>query len=127
MAAASWTPGSIIHINDGTAEYDANYINNDAFGSQYRAFLTIGQVDLFIRHQLQTQRPGQLQNDRHNVSWQYEVPGTTSADPVSLYRASFSFETPKLGSQTVASQYLNALPALLSISAARSQLLTWRV
>jgi hypothetical protein len=129
MAAASWTPNSTIHVNDGTAEYDLPYINNDAFGSDYRAFVGASsneQTDILVRHQTLASKQGYLQNDRHNMTFTRLVPGATLSDPWSQFQCSVSFVTPRLGSQTVAAQHLNALAALLSVSTVRTQLLGWR-
>lgn len=128
MAASSWTPGSVVHINDGTAEYDMSFINLDGFASQYRAYFDSNgtSVDLLIRHQAQAQKNGYVLTDRHNMTWIYNVPGESGGDPLSHYQASFSFETPRTGGIAVATQYLNVLPALLSVSDVRNKLLTWR-
>lgn len=130
MAAASWTPNSTIHINDGTAtEYDLPYINLDAYGSDYRAFVGTGsneQTDVLIRHQSLSVKTGYQQNDRHNMTFTRLVPGATLTDPWSQFKASLSFECPKLGSASLASQHLNALIALLAVSGTRTQLLGWR-
>lgn len=128
MAVPSWTPGTVIHVNDGTAEYDAAYINQDAFGSQYRSYQGDNSiVDMYVRHQKLATKVGFLGNDRHNLSWIYDKPGATLSDPLSHYAASFSFESPRNASATVSSQFMNAAIALLAVSAVRSQLLTWRV
>lgn len=129
MAAASWTPNSNVHVNDGTAEYDLPYINLDAFGSDYRAFVGASsneQVDVLIRHQGLAAKAGFLANDRHNVTFVRLVPGATLSDPWTRFQCSVSFEAPRLGSPTLAAQYLNTLPALLSIAGSRTQLLAWR-
>lgn len=130
MAAASWTPNSIIHVNDGTAtEYDLPYINLDAFGSDYRAFVGTGsneQTDILVRHQTLASKAGFVQNDRHNMTFTRLIPGATLTDPWTQYQASVSFSTPRLGSATLGSQHLNALVALLGVSAVRTQLLGWR-
>lgn len=130
MAAASWTPNSIIHSNDGTAEFDLNFVNNDSYGSDYRNFVGTGsneQVDILIRHQTLAAKAGYVQSDRHNMTFTRLVPGTTLTDPWSQYQASFSFTTPRLGSPTLAAQYMNVMGALLSVSAVRTQLLAWRI
>ena len=129
MASPSWTPGSVMHINDGTAEYDMNFINNDVFGSQYRAYFDSNgtYVDLLVRHQNSNSKPGFVLSDRHSMTWLHNVPGDDTADPLSQYRATLSFETPRNGSMTFASQYLNVLPSLLSVSGVRSALLSWRI
>lgn len=129
MAAASWTPNSTIHVNDGTDEYDLPYINLDAFGSDYRAFVGTSsneQTDILIRHQTLPSRVGYLPNDRHNMTFTRVVPGATLADPLSLYQMSVSFVSPRLGSAAIAAKHMNSLAALLSVSGVRSNLLAWR-
>jgi hypothetical protein len=129
MATSSWTPGSTIHLNDGTAEQDLSFINNDSFGSVYRYYgpapsLTVSNV--IIRHNEEAATLVKPKGHRHNMVYTHLVPGTSGALD-SLYSASLNFQTPAAADPAFMSQIINGLAALLSVSAVRSQLVSWRI
>lgn len=128
MASPSWTPNSGIHMNDGTAEYDLAFINNDQFGSHYRVYVNPGEeIDLDIRHQKLAPKVGARQQDRHSVVFDWVIDELDGTLPF-VYRANLAYYTPSGNPEpTRAIQMMNAVPQLLAISAARTQLLNWRI
>lgn len=128
MAASSWTPGSQFHTNDGTNEADVPFINNDNYGSTYRKYSTDGSwVELLVRHQNLAPQSGLVLTDRHNLTWTYQLPGEEIGDPTFKQSISLSMNTPRFGTVAGGSQALLLMANMLSISAVREQLLTWRV
>lgn len=129
MATSSWTPNSTIHINDGTLEYDLPFINNDSFGSVYRLYginTTAYSQQMSIRHGEDPATALRKKTLRHNMTFAFSQAGASGAlkDDASIsvsMKHNFDIDP------TFAVELLNTLPALLSVSAVRTQLLGWRI